>query len=176
MIDAGKSDAEVADECFPAWCRYHNAFTKYRLLQAGCRNWKTKVIILYGDTGVGKSRYCREKFPAAYWKGRDKWFDCYTAQEVVIIDDYYGWLPLDFLLRLCDRYPFDVEVKGSKTAFLAKFIVFTSNVHWTKWYDFDKLGETRKAAFGRRIDVEFYWSETDRNAIETIDNLIGEEE
>jgi len=91
-------------------------------------------VVIQGPTGTGKSKHCIDEYPGAYWKSRDSWWDGYEAQETVILDEFYGWLPYDTLLRLCDRYPMSVEVKGGKTQFLAKTIVITTNKVPSKWY------------------------------------------
>lgn len=41
----------------------------------------------YGDTGTGKSRHVRTKYPDAYIKGNNIWWDGYDGQEVVIIEE-----------------------------------------------------------------------------------------
>jgi len=148
-IANGESEQAIAEANFPEWCRYRLAFKAYRLLQMKPRDFKTKVIVIQGPTGTGKSKHCQETYQGAYWKARDPWWDGYEAQETVIIDEYYGWLPFDTLLRLCDRYPMDVEVKGGKVPFLAQNIIITSNRIPTRWYDARKI---YFPAFARRVD------------------------
>nr|AKM52583.1 replication associated protein [Goose circovirus] len=99
------------------------------------RDWKTDVIVLIGPPGSGKSRYAFE-FPAVekYYKSRGKWWDGYNGQDVVVMDDFYGWLPYDDLLRVCDRYPLRVEYKGGMTQFVAKTLIITSNREPRDWY------------------------------------------
>ena len=76
-----------------------------------------------------------EKFPDAYWKScGDKWWDDYDFQEVVIIDEYYGWLPYSYLLRLLDRYPLNVESKGGMLNFNPKQVWICSNNSIDDWY------------------------------------------
>lgn len=41
----------------------------------------------YGETGTGKSRHVREKYPEAYIKGNNIWWDGYDGQDVVIIEE-----------------------------------------------------------------------------------------
>lgn len=62
------------------------------------------------------------------------WWDGYSGQSTVIIDEFYCWLGLDFVLRLLDRYPFAVETKGGSVQFTSKRVVFTSNAPSTEWY------------------------------------------
>lgn len=125
---------EIADNEFDIWVRYYRAFEKYLLMKTPARNWKTIVHVLQGPTGTGKSKWAMDMFPNAYWKQRSNWWDGYTGQENVILDEFYGWLPFDLLLRLCDRYPLMVETKGGQTQFAAKTIVITTNMLPCNWY------------------------------------------
>jgi len=151
-VDDGKTELEIAEEYFPAWARHYKAVERYKRLKTEERNFKTEVYVICGATGVGKSRLARDRFPNAYWKGRNNWWDGYGGNDVVIIDDFYGWLPWDFLLRLTDRYPMLVETKGGMCQFVAKTIVFTSNKPYTEWYK----EEIDKAPFARRI-TRYSW-------------------
>lgn len=118
------------------------------------RAWKTHVTVWAGPPGVGKSRACCDMFPDAYWKPRGKWWDGYNGHSEVIIDDFYGWLPFDDLLRLLDRYPLTVETKGGTRAFLAKTIMITSNKLPNEWYS-DEI--SNKDALYRRINELKWW-------------------
>lgn len=134
LLDEGKSEVEIADLQFVTWAKHYRAIERYKRIQTEARDFKTDLFVLCGETGVGKSKVCREEFPDAYWKPRSNWWDGYDGAEVVIIDDYYGWLPWDLLLRLTDRYPLQVETKGGSVQFVAKTIVITSNKSYTEWY------------------------------------------
>lgn len=68
----------------------------------------------FGDTGTGKSRELWERFPNHYQKPLNKWWDGYSGEEVVAIEE---WSPKNevtaSLLKIwADRYPFCAEVKG----------------------------------------------------------------
>lgn len=92
------------------------------------RKWKPNVLWYYGETGTGKSKTAWELFPDAYEKKSDsKWWDGYDAHPDVIIDDFRP-SHIDFveLLKILDRYPCKVEVKGGFRQFLAKNIVITA--------------------------------------------------
>lgn len=95
------------------------------------RNWKPNVKWYYGATGTGKSLTAYDTLENPYYcTGSAKWWDGYDAHENVIIDDFReNFCKMDTLLRLLDRYPCSVEVKGSMRQFLAKNIVITSPYH-----------------------------------------------
>ena len=40
------------------------------------------------------------------------WWDGYTNQDVILIDDFDGKWPFRDLLRLLDRYPYQGQIKG----------------------------------------------------------------
>nr|WPR18687.1 MAG: replication polyprotein [Chegonang virus 1] len=124
----------IADNEFDLWVRHYRAFEKYLLMKTEPRNWDTTVHVLQGPTGTGKSKWAFEFDGEAYWKQRSNWWDGYTKQETVVLDEFYGWLPFDLLLRLCDRYPLMVETKGGQVQFLAKTIIITTNMLPCNWY------------------------------------------
>nr|WAE43019.1 MAG: replication associated protein [Cressdnaviricota sp.] len=147
LLDDGTPEVDIATDYFGVWIKYNQGFKRYKLLKANKRDYKTNVIVVQGPTGTGKSRWAMEQYPDAYWKCNGMWWDGYETQESVIIDEFYGWLPWNLLLRLCDRYPMQVEVKGGAVNFVAKTIVIISNKRADAWYPnqyFDALA--------RRVD------------------------
>lgn len=159
-IKEGKTELQIAEGHFANWARYYKAFIRYANLLIQPRNWATEVHILWGSPGTGKTRsvydlYGQDRiYSVPRSGGGPVWFDGYDGRrhDVVLIDDFYGWIPLNFLLPMCDRYPFQVPVKGSFIEFVPKYIYFTSNKPWTDWYQWE---EERlmplKPAFERRI-------------------------
>lgn len=133
-LDEGVKEKQIAEEHFCTWIRHHKAFQRYKQLISPNRDWATKIIICIGPTGCGKSRFALEADPAAYWKQRSPWWCGYEGQDTVVLDEFYGWIRYDELLRLCDRYPLLVETKGGQTTFLAKTVIITSNTTPDTWY------------------------------------------
>ena len=41
----------------------------------------------WGATGTGKSRHCRTKWPDAFIKSNDVWWDGYEGEETVLIEE-----------------------------------------------------------------------------------------
>jgi hypothetical protein len=145
----GNSDEieNIADNEFDLWVRYYRAFEKYALMKTPARNWKTNVHVLQGPTGTGKSKWAMDNYPNAYWKQRSNWWDGYQGHDTVVMDEFYGWIPFDLLLRICDRYPLLVETKGGQVQFVAKTIVFTTNMLPCNWYK-----SCYFPSFARRVD------------------------
>lgn len=134
LIESGADEKALADADFDLWVKYYRAFSRYRTLTTVPRNHAVEVIVLLGPTGTGKSKYCLDKYPNAYWKQRSNWWDGYESHDAVVFDEFYGWLPFDLLLRLCDCYPLLVETKGGQVQFIAKILLFTSNTRPDLWY------------------------------------------
>lgn len=133
-IDEGKSEKQLAEIDFPLFLQHYKGLQHYRMLSTSPRSSEVEVIVIIGKTGVGKSRYCFENYPDAYWKQRSAWWCNYSGQSEIVIDEFYGWLPFDQLLRICDRYPLLVETKGGQVQFLGTKIILTSNVAPERWY------------------------------------------
>lgn len=135
----GAGILDVAENFFGTYLRYERSLTRYILLRTPQRDFHTEALVYWGPTGSGKSHHARELGgPGAFWlpkpRGQGAWWDGYTGQDTVVVDEFYGWLPLDMLLRLVDQYPLSVETKGGSVQFVAKRIIITSNKPPDMWY------------------------------------------
>lgn len=157
LVDEGCTDLEIWDECPKEYLRFYRGIERIKRLKTPPRDWKTEVHLYIGPPGTGKSRKAMQENPGAYWKSRDLWWDDYAGHEVVIIDDFYGWLPFDFLLRLLDRYPLPIQNKGGFVQFTAKKIIITSNTDPFEWYGKDGNFKGDMQALYRRFDKIFQW-------------------
>lgn len=112
-----------------------------------------EVVCFIGKTGVGKSRRAWEEAGLdAYPKGcTTKFWDGYTGQQHVVIDEFSGEVGITHVLRWFDRYPCLVEIKGSCVPLSAKKIWITSNVHPKEWYP--QANPFHVEALLRRIQV-----------------------
>jgi hypothetical protein len=98
------------------------------------RSWKTKGTWYYGTTGVGKSynhvfKGMKDFNPEkTYVKICDETFwDRYTGQEEVVLDEFRGQMPFSYLLQLTSGTPMWVKIKGKEGfPMLAKEIFITS--------------------------------------------------
>lgn len=116
-------------EDFPAaTLRYHSAITRVQLEFFSARTEPPVVWWIHGPTGVGKTKFAYDRDPGL-WSQSDnlKWFDGYHGQEAVLLDDLRAHVvPFSFLLRLLDRYPLKVPVKGGFVNWIPKRIYITS--------------------------------------------------
>lgn len=113
-----------------------------------------KVICYYGPSGVGKSTRARNECLSDKIYTKDpttKWWDGYSDQTCVIIDEFGGDFQLSNLLRWTDRFGVTVEVKGGTVALLATQIFFTCNMHPREWYP--NIKEEHWKALCRRIQM-----------------------
>lgn len=110
----GASDAELLDQHPSSFLRYQRGLAGVRAATATPRNPRKDpdVRVYWGPTGTGKSLRAHDELPAAYSKSPgSKWWDGYTNGQSVIIDDFRPeWWPIDYMLRLLDRYPLKVCV------------------------------------------------------------------
>lgn len=159
ILDKTRNLNEVAQNQFGCFIKYYKGFDRYLNLSATKRTWKTQVIVLHGLTGTGKSfaasKLCGE---GAYWympQEDGKWWDGYTGQETIVIDEFYGQIRWAQLLRLLDRHPVDVQTKGGTQSFIPKLIVITSNKSPQEWFNKEKCDYLTLA---RRLEtiVEFH--------------------
>lgn len=95
------------------------------------------VYVYWGRTGAGKSRQAWDEATlSAYPKDPNtKFWDGYSGQEEVVIDEFRGAISISHILRWLDRYPTIVEVKGSSTVLKARRIWITSNLDPQLWYE-----------------------------------------
>ena len=96
------------------------------------RNWDPIVIWVHGNSGSGKTKACIDRakeLKKEYWISNStfQWFDGYDGQEVVIFDDFReDQCKLQYLLRLTDKTPMRVPIKGGFVDWVPRFIFFTS--------------------------------------------------
>nr|QJI53392.1 MAG: replication-associated protein [Circoviridae sp.] len=153
-VMSGSDMKKVARE-FPVTYVKHGRGLRDLSLLVGSqpRDFKTEVIVLWGPPGCGKSRWANQQEGSKYYKMKGEWWDGYGGEEIVVIDDFYGWLPYCEMLRLCDRYPHKVPIKGAYVEFTSKKIIITSNKPPEAWY---RDGCDASALFRRFTKVMWY--------------------
>jgi len=160
-IDAGATDAMLWDKHFSAMARYSNAFKQYQLTSQVGERRQPYIVCYWGEPGCGKSMKAKEmadKNGGAFWYSSyaSNWWDGYNPSQhnVVVLDDFKGNIPHKMLLRMLDRYPLQVEVKGSTIAFNPAVIIITSNHPPNQWYFEDNVNYDHGPLL-RRLDAPF---------------------
>jgi len=129
---------------------------------------EVKVHVLYGDAGTGKTRYCYNHDPLLYSKPTGEWWNGYTGQTTLLLDDYYGYITHADLLHILDRYPRDYPIKGGFVGARWTTVFITSNKSPAEWYS--KFNEMQ-SSLRRRITtiryleqcgVETRWYDVDK--------------
>lgn len=121
-----------------------------------------KVHVLWGSTGTGKSHGAYNSLRASYPLEKPyflcdlsgQWFDGYSGQSGVIMDDFRGHnsgMKVETFLRLTDKWPMDVPVKGSFVPWTPKTIYITSNEDPDLWFRNESL--STQAAVARRLST-----------------------
>lgn len=125
VVEGGKTASEVAMADPVVGLRYHRGLTYLESISYKERTTKPRVLWLWGETGAGKTFYAWSLPGTKYIKDGTKWWDGYSQQDVIIIDDFDGRWPVRDLLRLLDHYPYQGEKKGGYVPVNSGTIVIT---------------------------------------------------
>lgn len=123
------------------------------------RTDETSAFLFFGDSGVGKSTIARRIADfvgeeEVFWQDNSQWWDGYQQQGLVVIDEFRGQMPVQQLLRLIDRNPYRVPVKGSTVEFASKVVILTSNLSLDAMYQ--GLDWATLLAVKRRIHTVYF--------------------
>lgn len=162
MIKGGARMIDVLDAQPTSFMRYTRGIQAashlLRTAAASTTLRDPEIIVVWGPPGSGKSKwvwdtYGGENMYTLSLSGSAIWWDGYDGQETVLLDDYAGQIPFRSLLNYTDRYPVQCPVKGSMVWLAATRIIFTSNLHWSCWYQADPTHRRDLAALQRRISM-----------------------
>lgn len=122
---------QILDENPMVYIRYDRAL---RRIQSDFQDVPKKLDFMdnlwyYGPPGTGKTTKAYEEFPDAYIKENNKWWDGYTNQAVVIIDELEltDTYMAHFLKRWCQPQYFRGETKGGSMMLRPEKVIITSN-------------------------------------------------
>lgn len=135
-VKAGASRRLLIEEHVTAYSRAHRVLGEALLIYARTRDWAPIVRVYFGETGIGKTRRAFEETESApYMHSGGNWFDGYDEHSDVIFDDFGGSeFKLTYLLKLLDRYPMRVPVKGAFVNWVPRRIWITSNYSPKEWF------------------------------------------
>jgi len=139
LLRGGHGVRAVARDLPAVYIRYSTGVHRLDgMLRRGERRAAIEAIVYYGDTGVGKTHRVHEEAGEDLYSPivtKDKvWFDNYDGERSILFDDYNGEITLTYFLRILDKYPLAVEVKGGTAWARWEKVYITSNLHPTEWY------------------------------------------
>jgi len=133
--DLKANGLESVKESFPVeYIKYHRGIEKLAESYApAVPTWRNMhVTWVWGPSGCGKTKMAYEMDPGLYRlmlpnKNGVIWWDGYTGQKTVLIDDLDGEIPFRTLLHYLDRYPLKVQTKGGTINVRYEHVIITSN-------------------------------------------------
>lgn len=164
LVVEGKTDAQIIDDVgFGAFNRCYKAIDKVRLQHRPSWERKREIILIHGDTGIGKTRWAYINYPDLYempLQSNTMWFDGYAGEETVLLDDFSGEMILTQLLKLLDIYLRKVPVKGSQVWMTAKRFIVSTNKHPSDWYQWVGRENQEEALKRRFVDYGYFMAWT----------------
>lgn len=159
MISKGATEFQISNAFPAAYLRYHKAISKMRQMwvERDLPKWKDiPVSVYYGETRTGKTRKVfadhDDVYKLSIKQSGNVWFDGYTGQKTLLIDDFYGQIKVSYLLQLLDGYKQQVEIKGGFRWAQWDRIYITSNCHPSEWYNcWEYIPDDVADAVGARI-------------------------
>lgn len=159
QIKEGKSLRDIAEAYPDTYIRNYRGIAVYQaLLVSDYEHDSVRGFWFVGPPGTGKSRTARSENPNAYLKPQNKWWDGYSGEKYVILDDVdKGAIGLGHHLKIwADRYACSGEIKGGTVKLQHQKFIVTSN------YTIDQLwGDDQEmcAALARRFRVTHFRSD-----------------
>lgn len=130
-IFAGKSVDEICLERPIMYHQYGRTLQKIEDLRMRSV-WRTEMTTCTwyaGPTGVGKSHQAFEGYnPATHYVLRDDvgWWEDYTQQDIVILNDFRGEIKFNELLQMIDKWPYFVRRRNRPPLpFVSKHVIIT---------------------------------------------------
>ena len=97
---------------------------------------KVTVDVLVGAAGTGKTKCAFDECPKLFTVNSDESFpfNGYDGEDAILIDDFYGGVKYNTLLRVLDGHQYRVNVKGGHRFARWTRIFITSNRYPSEWY------------------------------------------
>lgn len=149
MANAGDSTYSIINK-FPNKLPYINAINQYVMLaQEEIHKTtpfkKKNVEVLFGEAGVNKTRYVMDtydnkeagyvyKYNFSCSDTSKMFFDGYTGQKTLLIDDFKGQILPTVILDLLDGYKLRLNIKNGHAYAKFENVIITSNDAPQTWY------------------------------------------
>ncbi len=157
-LDEGGTMWDVAQDHFREFMKYPKALVLYKAMRDARldRPWRQcEVTLIHGPTGTGKTRMAIREAKASdggwymmHGAGM-RWWDGYTGQRNLVIDEYANQVKITTLLGLLDGHPKRLEVKGTFAHANWLKVWITTNLEWDDIHP--KADWRHRDALDRRI-------------------------
>lgn len=123
----------ISNEHFSSFVKYTKGIQAYFQLNSKPRDFITEVIVLWGDSGTGKTRKAVEA-GARKVHYKNGFFYGQVTADIVLFDEFDECdMTRSLFLEITDRYECEVNVKGGSINWRPKTIYLTSNSHPNTW-------------------------------------------
>ena len=140
----------------------------YQTKKLKTQHRNVEVMICWGDPGSGKSYWAQNYCPQSSFnlpvanKGGVTWFDGYSGEKCLVIEDFTGKVDYRNLLQYLDNYPLQVQVKGGYVWAEWEMVIITSNFEPNTWYSMDdgdwwSTDDSLKGPLQRRVNLISHW-------------------
>lgn len=159
MTNGTKTLTEVMLESPETYCRYRGGLRDIDAIikkknSTEFRN--VNVIFITGPTGTGKTKLAMQNSTFKIEGSELQWFDGYTDDQTITIDEYDNNVPITKLLNLLDGYQLRLPIKGGFTYANWKTVYITSNLRVDELHANAKPAH-RAALFRRITKIVSYW-------------------
>lgn len=151
---AASSVTELHDDKVVEAYASHMKFAKEVMFyskKARTAEWRNVTVEIYwGDPRTGKTKRAKEEGDSYTWlPSEPAWFDGYDGEKILIIDEFYGQVRMELMLKLLEGHQQRLPVKGGFTWAEWDRVFITSNTNPTEWYP--NVPEEVRRAFHARV-------------------------
>ncbi len=178
MIEDGASTVDII-KAYPTAITKQQHIHQYRqeYLKNKYSVWRdVEVIFIYGNTGVGKTRYVMEKYGYTNVCKVSNYahpFDNYDGQDVILFDEFNGQITLTDMLQFLDGYPCMLPARyADRVACFTKAYIISNTKLEEQYHNVKNDNISQWYALMRRVKVYYHM---DNNGVMTQMPIPGEE-
>lgn len=143
---------QLTDELPDMYVKYQKGLTALNEMYQPHRDPSNPPVVLWlwGKAGVGKTTFAFRNFPVdqIFIKDGTQWWDGYSHEKCIVVDDFDGLWPFRNFLRFIDRYPYQGQIKGGYVKINSPVIVINCEYPPSHFWTDNALAQVT-----RRINV-----------------------